>query len=112
MAEKDGERIYIQVAYMLMDQSTINREFGNLLSIDDPYPKYVITMDVIYRQTEANDNEVLSRLIKKVFEDFGIDIPGTVYTDPTTDALYELFQTPGSVYWIAEENHQILGGCG
>lgn len=47
MAEKDGERIYIQVAYMLTDQNTINREFGNLLSIDDQYPKFVVTMDEI-----------------------------------------------------------------
>ena len=59
-------------------------------------------MSIVYRQIEERDNEELSGLIKKVFEEFGIDIPGTVYTDPTTDALYELFQTPGSVYWIAE----------
>jgi len=69
-------------------------------------------MGVIYRKIEKKDNEILSALIKKVFEEFGIDIPGTVYTDPTTDALYELFQTPGSVYWIAEENGVLLGGCG
>ena len=69
-------------------------------------------MDIIYRKIEKRDNEILSRLIKKVFVEFGIDIPGTVYTDPTTDALYELFQMPGSVYWIAEENNVMLGGCG
>ena len=69
-------------------------------------------MNIVYRKIEKSDNEVLSRLIKKVFEEFGIDIPGTVYTDPTTDALYELFQTPGSMYWIAEENSHLLGGCG
>lgn len=45
MAEKDGERKYIQVAYMLFDQKTIEREFGNLMLIQDNYPKYVITMD-------------------------------------------------------------------
>jgi predicted AAA+ superfamily ATPase len=45
MAEKDGERKYIQVAYMLFDQKTIDREFGNLMLIQDNYPKYVITMD-------------------------------------------------------------------
>ena len=67
---------------------------------------------MIYRKIEKSDNVILARLIKKVFEEFGIDMPGTVYTDPTTDALFELFQTPGSVYWIAEENNQILGGCG
>ncbi|MDD4970915.1 MAG: GNAT family N-acetyltransferase [Paludibacter sp.] len=69
-------------------------------------------MAVVYRKIEKRDNEILSRLIKKVFVEFGIDMPGTVYTDPTTDALYELFQTPRSVYWIAEENEKILGGCG
>jgi hypothetical protein len=47
MAEKNGDRIYLQVAYMLSDQKTIDREFGNLMSIDDHYPKYVITMDEI-----------------------------------------------------------------
>ena len=69
-------------------------------------------MSIVYRQIEERDNAELSRLIKKVFEEFGIDIPGTVYTDPTTDTLFELFQTPGSVYWIAEENNILLGGCG
>ena len=69
-------------------------------------------MSITYRKIEKRDNEILSALIKKVFEEFGIDIPGTVYTDPTTDALYELFRKPGSVYWIAEENNVILGGCG
>ena len=69
-------------------------------------------MDIRYRKIEKKDNEQLSGLIKKVFEEFGIDIPGTVYTDPTTDALYELFRKPGSVYWIAEEKNEILGGCG
>ena len=69
-------------------------------------------MYILYRKIEETDNVILSRLIRKVFEEFGIDMPGTVYTDPTTDALFELFKTPGSVYWIAEENNQILGGCG
>ena len=69
-------------------------------------------MAVNYRKIEKRDNDILSRLIKKVFEEFGIDIPGTVYTDPTTDALYELFQAQGSVYWVAEENNVLLGGCG
>lgn len=47
MAEKDGERLYIQIAYILFDQKTIEREFGNLMVVEDNYPKYVITMDDI-----------------------------------------------------------------
>jgi predicted AAA+ superfamily ATPase len=45
IAEKNGERRYIQVAYMLSEEATIEREFGNLMRIPDQYPKYVISMD-------------------------------------------------------------------
>lgn len=52
MAERNGERIYLQVTYMLFDQKTIDREFGNLMSIDDNYPKYVVTMDEISARSD------------------------------------------------------------
>ncbi len=45
IATKDNEKVYIQVTYLLTEQSTIKREFGNLLTIKDNYPKYVITLD-------------------------------------------------------------------
>lgn len=45
IAERNGEKVYIQVAYMLFDEVTIQREFGNLKEIQDHYSKYVITMD-------------------------------------------------------------------
>ncbi|WP_293743620.1 ATP-binding protein [uncultured Pedobacter sp.] len=43
IGERKGEFIYIQVALKLEDETTIKREFENLLQIDDNYPKYVIT---------------------------------------------------------------------
>jgi hypothetical protein len=45
MAEKDGEKLYIQVAYILADANTVKREFDSLLQIEDQFPKYVISMD-------------------------------------------------------------------
>lgn len=42
---RDKEKIYIQVAYLLSEQSTIDREFRPLKLIDDNYPKYIITAD-------------------------------------------------------------------
>ncbi|MEQ3164056.1 ATP-binding protein [Parabacteroides goldsteinii] len=42
---KNGSRIYIQVAYLILDEKTREREFGNLMNIPDHYPKYVISMD-------------------------------------------------------------------
>lgn len=64
------------------------------------------------RLIEKKDNFVLAEIIRNVFREFKIDQPGTVYTDPTTDHLYELFQHPLSEYWVAEEAGRLLGGCG
>jgi putative acetyltransferase len=69
-------------------------------------------LDITFRTIEKRDNKELAELIRSVFREFKIDKPGTVYFDPTTDNLFELFTTPGSEYWIAEENGIIVGGCG
>jgi len=45
VGEKDGKKIYIQVAYLVISESVKEREFGNLLAIKDNYPKIVISMD-------------------------------------------------------------------
>ena len=45
IAERGAEKCYIQVAYKLQLDKTIDREFGNLLSIKDNFPKMVVTMD-------------------------------------------------------------------
>jgi len=42
---RKGEIIYVQVCYLLHEQSTIEREFGNLEKIKDNYPKMVVSMD-------------------------------------------------------------------
>ncbi|MEX2514069.1 MAG: ATP-binding protein [Cyclobacteriaceae bacterium] len=45
VAEKEGEKQYLQVALTINDPDTMEREFGNLKKIADNYPKTVITMD-------------------------------------------------------------------
>jgi putative acetyltransferase len=69
-------------------------------------------MGIIIRPIEHRDNHVIAELIKTVFREFKIDKPGTVYNDPTTNDLFNLFKTEGSAYWIAEEDGVVLGGCG
>jgi|SRR5690554_1195439 len=64
IAQKSGEKIYVQVAYMLTNEETINREFGNLLEIRDNYPKYVVTMD---EMTETTTYEGIKRIHVKDF---------------------------------------------
>ena len=45
IATRFKEKIYIQVAYILADDTVIDREFGAYKDIEDNYPKYVLTMD-------------------------------------------------------------------
>ncbi len=45
VAQKFDETIYIQVAYLLPTQETREREFGNLLKINNNYRKIVVSMD-------------------------------------------------------------------
>ena len=45
VAEKNGERIYVQATLTINEEKTLAREFGNLLKIGDNYPKYVVTLD-------------------------------------------------------------------
>ncbi len=45
IATRFKEKIYIQVAYILADDSVVEREFGAFKTIEDNFPKYVLTMD-------------------------------------------------------------------
>lgn len=45
VAEKASKRIYIQVAYLLADDSDIQREFSAFADIRDNYPKFVLSLD-------------------------------------------------------------------
>lgn len=45
IAQKNRKKLYVQVAYLLTDEKTKAREFGNLKLIKDNYPKYVVSFD-------------------------------------------------------------------
>lgn len=47
VAEKADEKLYIQVAYLLVDENVIHREFSSLLLLKDNYPKWVVSLDDI-----------------------------------------------------------------
>lgn len=49
-----GERIYVQASYIIADQVTRKREFGNLRAIKDNYPKYVISMTPLLTRNDDN----------------------------------------------------------
>lgn len=68
--------------------------------------------NISIRLIEASDNKTLASIVRNTLAEFGANHPGTVYYDPTTDALYELFQQKGSIYYVAELDGKIVGGAG
>jgi hypothetical protein len=52
VAKKQNRVIYVQTAYQLASEETVKREFGNLQLINDNYPKYVVSMDELYENTD------------------------------------------------------------
>lgn len=48
------QRLYIQASYIIADDATRLREFGNLHNIKDNYPKYVISMTPLVTRNDEN----------------------------------------------------------
>ena len=65
-----GERSYVQVAYVIADETTRQREFGNLKAIKDNYPKYVISMSPL---VSHNDEDGIIHLHLRHFLTHGLD---------------------------------------
>jgi predicted AAA+ superfamily ATPase len=63
VAERAGEKIYVQVALTLNESQTMEREFGNLKKINDNFPKMVVTLDAF----EGNTHEGISTLNLRQF---------------------------------------------
>jgi len=67
---------------------------------------------VTIRPILPKDDATMASIIFASLESYGLDKPGTVYTDASTKKLSTLFTTLLSGYLVAEENGRILGGCG
>lgn len=61
ICQKQDQKVYIQVTYLLASDETIQREFGIYDSIHDNFPKYVISMD----ELDFSSNGIKHRNIKE-----------------------------------------------
>ena len=50
----EGQRVYVQASYIIVDEATREREFGNLRAIKDNYPKYVISMTPLVSRQDSD----------------------------------------------------------
>ena len=64
------------------------------------------------RTIQKEDNVQLAQIIRDTLTEFKANKPGTVYYDETTDQLFELFQKPRSIYYVALMDDEIVGGGG
>ena len=68
--------------------------------------------NITIRTIEPADNKMLAELIRATLKEFNANKPGSVYFDETTDHLAEIFANPKSMYYVAAENGQVIGGGG
>lgn len=60
----ERQRVYVQASYIIAEQATREREFGNLRSIKDNYPKYVISMTPLLTK---NDDDGITHIHLRKF---------------------------------------------
>lgn len=70
------------------------------------------TSAISIRRLQPADNAAMATIIRRTLEEFGANHPGTVYYDEETDRLSEVFETPGSWYFVATVNGEPVGGAG
>ncbi|MFT6826081.1 MAG: putative acetyltransferase [Patiriisocius sp.] len=66
----------------------------------------------IIRRIQKKDNPHIANVIRKVLLDLGVPKVGTAYADKALDCMFETYQKKRTVYFVVEENDQIIGGAG
>lgn len=64
------------------------------------------------RTIQQNDNHELAKMIRQVFIEHNAPQIGTVFSDSTTDHLFELFRDENSILWVLEIDDRAVGCCG
>ena len=67
---------------------------------------------IVIRRIQKADELQLAKIIRGSLEEFGAARPGTVYFDPTTDHLFDVFKASRSAYFVATKNNEVMGGAG
>lgn len=69
-------------------------------------------MNCTIRPIQQNDNFELAKMIRQVFVEHNAPQLGTVFSDTTTDNLFELFKEENSILWVLEIEGKVVGCCG
>lgn len=69
-------------------------------------------MTLEFRVIQPQDNPRLAAIIRQVLAEFGANQPGFAWSDPELDSLSEAYCEPGSVYYVATYQQEVIGGAG
>lgn len=65
------------------------------------------------REIRPADNNAVERIIRSCLIEFGGDHEGTAWSDPNLGSFSEVYNTPDSRYWVAEDGSgKLVGGVG
>lgn len=67
---------------------------------------------ILIRPICKKDNSAIAQIIREVFDEYHLPKTGTVYNDPATDHLFELFQHPKAACFVAEYDNKLVGSAG
>ncbi|WP_343618274.1 GNAT family N-acetyltransferase [Flavobacterium sp.] len=66
----------------------------------------------VIREIKKEDNQAVAQLIRSVFDEMEIPKVGTAYEDPYLDLMFEEYSKPKSVYYVVENDGEVLGCAG
>ncbi len=64
------------------------------------------------REILMSDNHDIASVIREVLTEFGGNRPGTAYFDFDTDHMFEAYQAEREIYYVADIEGKLVGGCG
>lgn len=67
---------------------------------------------MIIREIQQDDNDTIEQIIKAILLEFGLPMLGTVLEDKEITKMYESYLAENEVYYVIENEGEILGGGG
>ena len=67
---------------------------------------------IVIREIEPKDNAQIEQIIRACFHEFKIPLEGTAYEDEETPRMYESYQNNNDIYFVLDNDGEILGGGG
>lgn len=71
-----------------------------------------MSLSINIREIREQDNLVLEKIIRQVLTEYGANKPGFAWQDPELSRLATAYSSDNAVYFVAELNSKVVGGCG